>query len=643
MRATEFFLKYMLAVLLCMAASTHGLYSQTPAQAMEKIKAAPYNKYKWGTADGETEESAKVAAMENLLMTLRTTLSLDRREKESVDENGYKSEQSSELRAQSIATVENLATIIFQDEKGWHCMYYVSTEDLKKAEKARQDHISEIILLGITQEEKLNIAGALKYYTWGLSMLNAYGDQLKLNLEGRDQDPRPWLQQHIPMILDNITAEIEDDNISYDELDYDHYTVNIKLNYAGKPVSALDISYFNGEREIKPVHAKNGIGSLHFPDISNLKELALKIVYDYPEEGKIYDKELEAVYKSGFGVKFDHQAILRIPIKVNKNKLTLSSSKTEKESDASSYSTFPILKADRKEIERPIVENEDLVAKMTAVEQALSKRDYESVKGLFTQEGWKIFKMMVSSGELKVIKKNPTFTVERTQMFSIGKGIPVTVKNGRHISNENIVFRFDMESGLIKSVAYALTAKAENDIFRQAQWNLESRYSLLTFMEDYQTAFALKRLDYIKSIFSDDAVVITGKFTDRNNQKLFHDIKSLDLEKREVIYSYYSKDEYIAKLEKDFFDKNSQGYRKYIQLIFEDAVLSKVATGGFIVDNDVMWIEIKQHYISDKYSDTGYLSLQLNLKPEGSKIHVRTWTPYFMEIDDLKQRFNVGF
>ncbi len=109
-----------------------------------------------------------------------------------------------------------------------------------------------------------------------------------------------------------------------------------------------------------------------------------------------------------------------------------------------------------------------------------------------------------------------------------------------------------------------------------------------------------------------------------------------------VKYTRYSKDEYIKRLENDFYDKKSASYKKFIQLIFEDAVISKVATGGF-VDNDVMWIEIKQQYNSDKYSDKGFLSLQINLKPTGSRIHVRTWTPQFMEIDDLKKRFNVGF
>lgn len=634
------FLRYII-FFSCLTFSMLYSFSQTPAQAMERIKNSPKDKYHWGMADSDSEEGARSAAMENLLMGLRTTVSLDRSEKERLNSDGYKFDQESELRAQSIATLENLSTIIFQDGKGWHCMFYILTDDLKKAEGRRRQHISDIIKLGIEQEEKLNIAGALKYYTWGLSMLNVYNDKISMLLEGREQDPRPWLGQHIPMIMDNIEIAIDDDNINYDELDYDHYTVNLNLSYAGKPVSALDISYFNGEREIKPVHAKNGRAALHFPDLSDFKELSVSIIYDYPEEGKLYDRELGAVYNSGYGIKFESQSHQTIPINVNKN-ITKVFTKNDTNSEKRSYTSSPIIKADRKVIDRPVVENESLVSKMALVEKALRKRDYQSVKQLFTDEGWKIFDLMVNSAQIRVDKSINDYTVESSQLFTIGKGIPVSVKNGRHSSNETIVFRFDKENGLIKSVAYALTAKAENDIFRQAQWNLESRYSLLTFMEDYQTAFSLKRLDYIKSIFSDDAVIITGKFSDQKKGKRFYDVKSFLPDNLNVEYTRYDKDEYMKRLEKDFFDKTASTYRKYIQLVFEDAVISKVATGGF-VDNDVMWIEIKQHYISDKYTDRGYLALQINLKPSGSQIHVRTWTPHFMDIDDLKKRFNVGF
>lgn len=619
-----------------------GVYSQTPKDAMEKIKNSSAEKYKWGEGDSKNEEEAKSIAMENLLMSLRTTLSLTRQEKERETDKEYSFEQTSDLRAHSIATVENLSLISFEDDNGWHALYYVDTKYLKEAEQLRLDHVKDMILLGMEQEGKLNIAGALKYYTWALSMLNTFSDKLTMELEGRNQDARPWLQQHIPMVLDNISLILDGNEIDYDEFDYDHYVVNLTAMYVGKPISALDLSYFNGEREVKPVHAKNGKASLSFPDLSNFKELAIKVLYDYPEEGKLYDKELEAMYKTGYHLKFDTQASQKISISVKQNKLSIKSDVKKELINNTAYETAPIIKEDRKLIERPTTNSEVHVEIMKKVEASLINRDYDAIKELFTSEGWSIFYLMMRSGEVRVNKKSNDYIVESTPLFTIGKGIPVSIKNGRHVSNETIVFRFDKESSLISSVAYALTKKAEDDIFRQAQWNIDSRYSLLTFMEDYQTAFAIKRLDYIKSIFSDDAIIITGKFADEKNNKRFYDASMLMPGSKNIQYTKYSKDEYIKRLETDFFDKKAVSYKKYIQLVFEDAVISKVATGGF-VDNDVMWIEIKQQYISDKYSDKGYLALQINLKPSGSRIHVRTWTPQFMEIDDLKNRFNVGF
>ncbi len=269
-----------------------NVLAQTPRDAMERIKNSSAETFRWGNGDAKTEAEAKSIAMENLLMGLRTTLSVNHHEKEHSDDTGYSFEQTSDLRAHSVATVENLSVISFEDENGWHVLYYVATKDLKEAERLRVEHIKDMILLGIEQESKLNIAGALKYYTWALSMLNTFSDKLTMELENRSQDARPWLQQHIPMVLDNIELSLTDENIDYDGFDYDHYVVNLDVKYAGTPISAVDVSYFNGEREVKPVHAKNGKLSLAFPDLSNFRELALKIVYDYPEEGKLYDPKI---------------------------------------------------------------------------------------------------------------------------------------------------------------------------------------------------------------------------------------------------------------------------------------------------------------------------------------------------------------
>ena len=637
---------------LCMSA-------QTQADAMERIRKNASD-YKIGEASAPTEEEARKASLQNLIMNIRTTIMYERKDKERMKGDDYDLESTSDMCASSVATIENLNSLAFEDKNGWHAMSYVSNRDYEESEQQRLDNIRDMVELGIQQEEKLNIAGALKYYTWALNMLSSFGDKLTMELEGKETNAKGWLNSHISMVLDNIEISIADDKIDYDEFAYDHYSVGLNLKYAGQPVSALDLGYFNGEREVRPVHGKNGRATLSFPDLQSFREIAVKVIYDYPDEGCLYDPALKSVYDSGIRVKFDGHDNLRLPIKVNADHLksngpshndeVMALAKSSKKAPAvaaelANTATSPIIKEGRAQIERPVVEDLKLAETMKSVEAALRNRKYETLESLFTPEGWKLFSMLVKAGDVRVTSTPESYTVERSNLFTMGKGIPIAYKVSGHVSNETLVFRFDKTSGLISSVAFALTKKAEEDIFRQAQWNMESRYSLLTFMEDYQTAFALKRLDYIEKIFSDDAIIITGKVgAHEKNAKRFFDAKELHMthKNKNVKYTTYSKDEYIDKLRKDFYDRRSGTYKKYIQLVFEDAEISKVATNGYI-DNEILWIEIKQQYNSDKYSDKGYLALQIDLKPKGSQIRVRTWTPEFIDLNLLKERFGVGY
>lgn len=104
-----------------------------------------------------------------------------------------------------------------------------------------------------------------------------------------------------------------------------------------------------------------------------------------------------------------------------------------------------------------------------------------------------------------------------------------------------------------------------------------------------------------------------------------------------MTYKKHTKESYIARLKEDF-RKNS-----FIQLIFEDTYISKVSNIEGLVNNDVIWIELNQCYKSSLYSDRGYLALQINMRPKGSEINVRTWTPYFIPIENLKKSFPIGY
>jgi hypothetical protein len=84
-----------------------------------------------------------------------------------------------------------------------------------------------------------------------------------------------------------------------------------------------------------------------------------------------------------------------------------------------------------------------------------------------------------------------------------------------------------------------------------------------------------------------------------------------------IQYNRKTKDEYIRDLRQSFLSK------EYINLKFEESNIR--STGK---DSNIYGIQIKQHYFSSNYGDSGYLFLMVDLSnTEKPIIHVRTWQP----------------
>ncbi len=91
----------------------------------------------------------------------------------------------------------------------------------------------------------------------------------------------------------------------------------------------------------------------------------------------------------------------------------------------------------------------------------------------------------------------------------------------------------------VKSVETALQASDSRGKELSAK---EARIILVTFLENYKTAYALKRLDYIDSIFDEDALIITGHvLKDTGRRGEFSESPYVELTRR-------SKREYIDRL-----------------------------------------------------------------------------------------------
>jgi len=177
---------------------------------------------------------------------------------------------------------------------------------------------------------------------------------------------------------------------------------------------------------------------------------------------------------------------------------------------------------------------------------------------------------------------------------------------------ENVVLVFDAQ-GKIDNISFGLSKVAQDDIFGNdvAKWNPDAREVLISFLENYKTAYALERADYLESIFADDALIISGKVLLKYNGAAENGYR----QNRYVKTTRHTKQEYIDRLRSVF------RYNEFINIKFANNQVIKMGKGG-----EVYAVQIKQDYFSSNYGDTGYLFLLVDVNdPRNPIIHVRAW------------------
>lgn len=138
------------------------------------------------------------------------------------------------------------------------------------------------------------------------------------------------------------------------------------------------------------------------------------------------------------------------------------------------------------------------------------------------------------------------------------------------------------------------------------------RCKILSYCEYLRTSYTNKDLDFIRQVFSDDALIIVGhvvKTGDDTGSSISHNSK--------VNYYIHSKQEYLARLARIF------KARKEIDVQFSDFRILRHPT-----IEGIYGVTLRQKYISKEYSDDGYLFLLWDFRdPSMPLIHVRTWQP----------------
>lgn len=594
------------------------------AQSIDEIK--KNSNYIWGEGNGTTMSDAEGEALRQMSVQISVSVYNSSYDEESNDN----SVQKAVLQSVSSAKFTNVQMRVLEEEPNAKVFCFMPRSEVKKMFEKRASHIANMVDAGKTAESRMMIDEALRNYYWALVLAKTTPEPVEIEFNDKKGEATSLL----PIKIKSVLAMI---NASVDEIQ-DGKNLILGFTYNGKPVSSLNFKYNDGQSIVGPIVARDGIGEASMASIPADGKLHLTYELRFRNEVDPTDSDIAGAFNAGILPNINSS--VAIAIKNN----------SKKKAAAPVLASAEMLAAqptnDKRSIAMQNADNtDDLQKAVLAVEAAISSNNPKSAFNYFTPEGYTLFvNLMAKNGKVTLVGKAQSHNFIIADGYIIGRATNIKrqFRNGKAFM-EKLVYRFNPESRKIESVAFALTQRAENDIMNAAaSWPEVSRWAILNFMEDYQTAFALKRIDYINSIFSDDALIITGTILKKlnNAERAFDRSKSLDLGgPKDIAYSQLSKTEYIDRLRKIF------STREYVHLQFEDNVTRMIdlpAING-INKGAAFGIEIKQRYESTGYSDDGYLTMVFDTRGKLPIIHVRLWQPdknNMMSLQEFISRFN---
>ena len=234
----------------------------------------------------------------------------------------------------------------------------------------------------------------------------------------------------------------------------------------------------------------------------------------------------------------------------------------------------------------------------------------------FTKEGLECVKELWKSSAM--ISPLSSIT-EKCLMLGSGyqmRNIPIVMLAAdEDDQDQELVINFT-PTGEIDNVLVALEQHRYMEIIRanNSVKDFVRRQTVIEFIENFRTSYNRKDLDYINSVFSNDALIITGRVV---KIKKGSDEVLQSLGQELVQYQTSTKEEYIKNL-KRCFSRNA-----YINLKFEE--LEVVRHPKY---EHIYGVTLKQYWNSSNYSDVGYLFLMIDFTdPSLPCIQVRTWQP----------------
>lgn len=252
---------------------------------------------------------------------------------------------------------------------------------------------------------------------------------------------------------------------------------------------------------------------------------------------------------------------------------------------------------------------------LASVCDAINAHNISIIKTYFTENGYEMLRRLVAKNEIKARYNECTFLKCWDEVYARSIPMTITYATKKEVA-ENVVFVFNHEEK-IDGIQFALDKETIRDINGHKGWSLYIKYAIVNFIENYRTAYALKRLDYISELFADDAIIIIGRVFKKPEE--FTDGVKLNTipQKPHVRYTTPTKQQYMRNLARNFSNN------EWINIRFLHAQF--VQPGG---PGAYYGMSLQQEYSSQHYCDNGYLFLVVELDSvENPVIQLRAWTP----------------
>lgn len=561
------------------------------------------DRYLWGTGTGNTYRMADNNALDQLISQINVRVESYFEGKTTEVEGTVQEFAELVVKTYSNVNLVSAKSLLISERRGkFEVMRYISLSDLNQLFENRKSKIMAYVKSGLIAESDLRIGDALKNYYWALVLLQSHKDRDQIFYDFPESGPQ-LLSAALPEKINNVFSDLEFKikSMGYNAAEK-YKVIHLDITYNGAPVENLDYSYWRGSEYSNLVNTRSGLGIAEFyGDAGNgLKDLKILVEYEYAGKTS-YDLEVNAVFDNISLPYFDRSEFI-IPIP-NQEK------PDEKVEIETRKITFEKL--------NKIEQSAKLRKKMMKVVDAIQSGEPDAVASLFTADGLAMYQLLIASGNPMVLPFDDSLKLIELEGETMVRSVPMrfSYRNNTRDFIEQVVFTFNGDQK-IEAVSFALGDKAIDDIVNRSMrfGSVEDKYQLINFLEHYKTAYCLKRLDYIESIFADNALIIVGHVVktaepiDGMYAKAGHE---------NVEFIELSKSEYLDRL-RNVFQSN-----EFVNIHFEENIVKKV--NG---DSKIYGIQIMQDYFSSTYADKGYLFLMIDLNDSlNPKIYVRTWQP----------------